>query len=213
MNVLRRYNRSSGVQIIDKDGKRQIAGYAAVWYDGTARTEFEMGSVNGARIVERMFPSGIDLEGWDTLALHHHRREFVLGRRSAGTLALTIDRTGLHYLIDPPDAQYARDLMLSIDRGDIIGSSFGMHPEDYNKKIKADRSQSGLILFNVDKPLRILDVGPTPEPAYKATTAELRSLIPQFDELEADSKPTNTPEQTRRLVNDLLADELLGVGD
>src|SRR5262245_3958547 len=60
----------------------------------------------------------------DPLALVHHLPHLVLGRRSAGTLRLQEDAKGLAFEIDMPDTATARDLMVSVERGDVNGASF-----------------------------------------------------------------------------------------
>jgi HK97 family phage prohead protease len=52
----------------------------------------------------------------------------VLGRNKSGTLRLSVDGIGLRYEIDPPDTQAARDLIESLRRGDVSGSSFAFLP-------------------------------------------------------------------------------------
>ena len=61
----------------------------------------------------------------DVRALWNHNPDHVLGRTTANTLALTLDARGLAYVIDPPDTQMARDLIVSMRRKDVTGSSFG----------------------------------------------------------------------------------------
>ncbi|VEB57000.1 phage pro-head protease [Salmonella enterica subsp. enterica] len=61
----------------------------------------------------------------DVRALFNHDPNFILGRRSAGTLALTVDERGLRYDITAPETQTIRDLVLApMQRGDINQSSF-----------------------------------------------------------------------------------------
>jgi HK97 family phage prohead protease len=60
----------------------------------------------------------------DPLALVQHMPQLVLGRRSAGTLKLTEDARGLAFEIDVPDTTTARDLLVSVERGDVRGASF-----------------------------------------------------------------------------------------
>ncbi len=63
----------------------------------------------------------------DVRALINHDPTHILGRTRSGTLRLAQDSTGLAYEIDAPDRQDARDLMVSLERGDITQSSFGFY--------------------------------------------------------------------------------------
>lgn len=61
----------------------------------------------------------------DVRALYNHNTDAVLGRTASGTLRLSVDRDGLHFVDDLPDTidgQRAREL---VGRGDIDGCSFG----------------------------------------------------------------------------------------
>ncbi len=55
----------------------------------------------------------------DPLALVQHQPQLVLGRRSAGTLRLNEDAKGLAFEIDLPETSAARDLLVSVERGDV----------------------------------------------------------------------------------------------
>jgi len=102
----------------------------------------------------------------DVRALINHDRGQVLGRNKAQTLRLSEDARGLRCEIDVPDTQFARDLMVSMDRGDITQMSFGFDA------IVETWDESG------DKPLRTLvevglfDVSVVTYPAYEDTEAE-----------------------------------------
>lgn len=61
----------------------------------------------------------------DVRALINHDPSALLGRTRSGTLRLAKDTLGLHYEIDMPDRQDARDLLVSMERKDITQSSFG----------------------------------------------------------------------------------------
>lgn len=63
----------------------------------------------------------------DVRALINHEPMHILGRTRSGTLRLAADSTGLAYEIDAPDRQDARDLMVSMERGDVSQSSFGFY--------------------------------------------------------------------------------------
>jgi HK97 family phage prohead protease len=106
----------------------------------------------------------------DVRALFNHDPNFVLGRTLAGTLSLSEDDKGLAIEITPPDTQAARDLMTSMQRGDISQMSFGF-------RTKTDRwetidGEDVRTLVEVD----IFDVSPVTYPAYAETDAAVRSM-------------------------------------
>ena len=61
----------------------------------------------------------------DVRALWNHDPNFILGRTKSGTLELSVDDIGLAIRIKPPETQWAKDLRVSIERGDIDQMSFG----------------------------------------------------------------------------------------
>jgi HK97 family phage prohead protease len=60
----------------------------------------------------------------DVRALINHNPSALLGRTRSGTLRLSKDTEGLAYEVDMPDRSDARDLLVSMERGDITHSSF-----------------------------------------------------------------------------------------
>lgn len=169
-NNARRYTRK-GVPVgvgARADGKPVITGYAAVFYDpNDPGTEYEMWS----DVRERIMPGAFDraLREDDVRALFNHDDCFVLGRSTAGTLRLSVDAKGLRYEIDPPDTQCARDLMESLKRGDISGSSFMFRPLENVIR----ETDAGYIIERTQ--LKLFDVGPVAFPAYESATAGVRS--------------------------------------
>ena len=111
----------------------------------------------------------------DVRALFNHDPNFVLGRNKSGTLALSEDDKGLVYEITPPDTQIARDLLVSIERGDISGSSFGW----YTKKQEWSEEEKGGVTIIRRRILEaeLFDVSPVTYPAYEETDVSLRSSI------------------------------------
>jgi len=108
----------------------------------------------------------------DVRALWNHNPDCVLGRTSANTLTLTIDSRGLAYVIDPPDTTLANDLMVSMRRKDITGSSFGFICGRDQWTDNAD----GTITRRILEFQELLDISPVTYPAYDGTTAQARSL-------------------------------------
>src|SRR5262245_50574422 len=128
---------------------RTISGYASVYYVGTAGSEFELWRSAGERGVERVLPGAFDralAEGDDVVALQNHNPDCVLGRVGAGTLALRGDGKGLAYDITPPDTQVARDLVTSIARGDVTGSSFAFTVDEQSFREARDGDGGMLVV-------------------------------------------------------------------
>lgn len=176
-----------------------ITGYASVFYrtDDPA-TEYEMWPADswGPRVVERIMPGAFSraLKEDDVRGLFNHRSDVVLGRSAAGTLRLSVDSVGLRYEIDPPDTQAARDLIQSLRRGDITGSSFAFFPRD-SKYV--DRSENNKVVETVIErhDVSLLDVGPVTFPAYPGATSGVRS--------EGDREPVRRELDRRRAARDL----------
>ena len=163
-----RYVRAHGGGTKRRDGEEIIEGIAAVYYDGTPRTEFALGD----HLVERIMPGAFDevLKGsGDVLALFNHDRNLLLGRESSGTLEIRSINEGLAYRIVPGSTTVAHDVLEHIARRDVTGSSFSFRPvketwtEDRARKIDVVEVQE----------VELFDVGPVTMPAYSATNAEI----------------------------------------
>lgn len=154
------------------DGGKKIAGYAAI---------FSSLSENLGGFREKIAPGAFKdsiANGDDVRALIDHNPSLVLGRTKAGTLRLGEDSRGLHYEVDPPDTQYARDLAESLRRGDIDQSSFGFQTIE-DEWGKDEKGQPIRTLTAV----RLFDVSVVTFPAYTATSVGLRALgIENVDE-------------------------------
>lgn len=146
--------------------ERKIAGLAAVYYDGTEATEYELW--DGAR--ERIMPGAFDraIAEDDVRGLFNHNPDYLLAR-TPKTLTLTSIDAGLQYAMQPADTQMARDVMVNLDAGNLTGSSFAFEITDEAWR-KEDDVEIREILGT-----RLYDVGPVTYPAYEATTAGLRS--------------------------------------
>jgi HK97 family phage prohead protease len=112
----------------------------------------------------------------DIRALWNHDSRYVLGRNKAGTLALRETLDALEVVIDPPDVKWARDLVTSIQRGDVSGMSFSFNciEDDWN-------TENGITVRTLKK-VRLIDVSPATFPAYVTTDVSTRSLEAIFQE-------------------------------
>ena len=112
------------------------------------------------------------LKNSDVRALYNHSSDILpLGRQSAGTLELTNRRNGVDAKIYPPDTQFARDLAISIERGDISEMSFGFTvAEDRWDRV------DGADIRTIIEIREIFDISTVPFAAYSDTKVALRSL-------------------------------------
>jgi HK97 family phage prohead protease len=149
------------------DGKSpMMRGHAAVFNELS-------GDLGGFReqIIPGAFAEAIEAD--DVRALINHDSNFVLGRNRAGTLAMREDARGLAVEITPPDTAFARDLIVSMERGDVTQMSFAFrirpNGEDWAK------NDDGVWVRSV-KRVRLYDVSVVTYPAYTQTDVAMRSL-------------------------------------
>jgi len=148
------------------EGARTLRGHAAVFNQlsedlGGFREQIQPGA----------FAEAIEKD--DVRALFNHSADFVLGRNLAKTLRLSEDARGLAIEIDLPDTQVARDLSVSIERGDVSQMSFGFSVRPGGQDFA--KNDSGLMIRTL-KRLRLYDVSPVTFPAYPQTDVALRAL-------------------------------------
>lgn len=107
----------------------------------------------------------------DVVALINHAPNLVLARTRSGTLQLREDPRGLHAWIDAADTTYARDLRVSVDRGDIDSMSFGFTV----KHDKWTQDTDGQVIRTITEIGELLDVSIVTFPAYPQT--DVRSAV------------------------------------
>jgi hypothetical protein len=150
-------------------GNNSIMGYAAVW---NVDSEDLGGFIEQIR--RGAFADDIRNNA-DIACLFNHDCNFVLGRVRNKTLKLVEDGYGLLFECALPDTTIARDLRISIARGDVNGCSFAFQcVEDQWSKDGTRREVLSL---------HCRDVGPVVTPAYPATSTWARSLD-KSDEVE-----------------------------
>jgi hypothetical protein len=164
----------------------------------------------------------------DVRALFNHNASYILGRNKAGTLILAEDEKGLAIEIDPPDTQYARDLMVSIGRKDITQMSFsfridgkkGEQWEVDGKEVEPAVAYDSMwdgkkhnIVRHVIK-ARLYDVSPVTYPAYPQTDVKVRSLV-EKEGIDYDSIPDNDAEEkeAREIINRNTKPDLQGASN
>ena len=176
------------LRVVREEGKKPvIRGHAAVF---NALSE----DLGGFRelIAPGAFKNAIPRD--DVRALFNHDSNLILGRSRPGqanTLRMVEDDTGLAIEIDPPDTQYARDLMVSMERGDITQMSFGFSVTKGGQKW--EENSDGTHKRTLTE-VRLYDVSPVTFPAYPQTDVALRNLT----EFKTETKATEVPAAPRR---------------
>lgn len=154
------------LRINNLEEKRYIEGHAAV-FDSWSET---LGGIFPFKEKVRKGAFSQTIEKDDIRALFNHDPNYVLGRNKAGTLELKEDERGLYVRIIPPDTQAARDLITSIERGDINQMSFGFMVEEE----KWD-TVDGVDVRELRR-VRLFDVSPVTFPAYPSTDVGVRAM-------------------------------------
>lgn len=175
------------IRVAGDGKKRMLVGYAAVFNSVTDIGWFREQIAPGA------FADAVKED--DVRGLFNHDSNLILGRNKAGTLSLKEDRKGLYFEIDVPDTQVGRDVLTSVERGDVSGCSFAFmtlaDEWDYSNEDSPLRTL---------KKVRLFDVGPVVYPAYADTSVAARSLeAARSREVENDppeaSETEGKPEQ------------------
>jgi HK97 family phage prohead protease len=167
--------RAYGECRVDLSEDRKIRGYALV---------FNKPSVDLGGFREVILPEAVDRtlrEGLDVRALVDHDTAKVLGRNKAGTLVMKKTSTGLQVQIDPPQTSYARDILESVNRGDVSGMSFAFRviTDDWHE-------EDGMPMREVHD-MRISEVSVVTFPAYPDTSVSLRALRQYEEQRRAES--------------------------
>jgi len=166
----RRVVSASRLRTEDQDGRpARIVGYAAV---------FNSRSVDLGGFVEVIDEGAFGpalAKNPDVRALVNHDANQVLGRTKSGTLRVSADSVGLRIVAELPDTQAARDLIASMDRGDIDQMSFAFDLAAAD----GDRWESrgdGSYIRHIVKVGNLYDVSVVTYPAYPDTSVALRKL-------------------------------------
>lgn len=166
-------------------GGRQLEGYAVIWNSPSLLLPSQGGQFR--EYVKPYAFTGSLASKVEVRALINYDPCMILGRLSNLTLRLEQDGKGLRFSIDLPDTSYARDLAVSIARGDIDGCSFGF------RNAKDSWRYDGKTPVRDVISAEIFDVSIVTIPAYPKTEVALRRLK------EFTSKPRTLSRQEARL--------------
>lgn len=157
------------------DGSKQVSGYAIV---------FNSPSVDLGGFTEICDPRMLTRtlrESPDVLILRDHRTEMLLGRTTAGTLALTVDSTGLRFAVTLPKTSIGDDTAENVRLRNLTGCSFGFNTVSDKWTVAQDGSALRTLL-DVD----LFEISITSFPAYTETSVEARSRAAQMRKRDDD---------------------------
>ena len=180
MNIERRYIPAEELRVEGEGENRSLSWFPAV-FDSLSE------DLGGFREVIKPRAFTKTTQEQDIRALWNHDPNYVLGRNKAQptpTLDLHVNRHGLRASVTPPDTQWARDLMVSIDRGDVNAGSFGFQVLKDNWRQDHD---TGEVIRELQE-VRLFDVSVVTYPAYPATEgvalrAALRGTGVELDDI------------------------------
>lgn len=138
-----------------------ISGYAVVW-GAESRSLHERGKTFTEVIAKDAFG---DLSDVRLLSQHDHKA--ILARTTSGTLELKSDDRGLWFSAKLPDTSIGRDTQELLKRGDLSSMSFGF------QATKEVWSKNNTLRTVTDA--RIHEISVVTDPAYMATTANIRN--------------------------------------
>jgi len=134
----------------------------------------------------------------DIRALFNHDPNYVLGRNMSGTLRIMEDDKGLRFELDPPDTSFAKDLQVSMSRGDISQCSFGFRVAEDGDAWR--KEPDGSYLRSILKVDRLFDVSPVTYPAYASTSCAVRSLVQLKETEENEAKAAFVKAEEERMA-------------
>jgi HK97 family phage prohead protease len=109
-------------------------------------------------------------ENPDVLALRDHRSELLIGRTIAGTLQLSLDSTGMRFLINLPKTATGDDTAENVRLGNLSGCSFGFCTIS-DSWSEDDKGKPVRTLLDID----LFEISVTSFPAYSATSVATRN--------------------------------------
>ena len=123
-------------------------------------------------------PGSVTLEP-DLRMLFDHQTSMVIGRSSAGTLDAMDDGSGITATGYPPDTQWARDLRVSMERGDINQMSFrfvALEDDITWVPSETEAADGGYVLRTVSR-AKVSELSVVAMPAYPQTIALARASV------------------------------------
>jgi HK97 family phage prohead protease len=160
------------------------------------------------RFREQIDPHALDKADLsNVVALFNHDQSQVLGRTGVN-LDLSVDETGLRYVLTPPNTSLGKDLVENVRAGIISQSSFAFTIPDNSDAQKWTRDGDADAPYNrlIRSIDHIYDVSPVTTPAYPDTEVKVGSR--SLDAIKALDTPPEWQEQRQKLLKKSLLEGL-----
>jgi len=200
-----------------QDGMPTLHGTGAVYGEWTEiNSRFEGHFME--RFADGSFSKTIREQRDRIRCLFHHGQDPFIGVKPLGTITDLSERgRGVEYDVALFDADYVRSLIPGLEAGQY-GSSFRfgiVKKEDERKRVSNEKG----LLERTIREASMRELGPTPFPAYAATTAGLRSITDEFvlakfpaEDLAAEASRRNEePDLVSEML--MLAQRFVASGD
>ena len=153
---------NAAFKVREAENGRRIEGYFSVFGE-----EYELWPGATESIDPHAFDGALDD---DIRCLIDHDTRLVIGRTTAGTLALRVDEHGLFGsdIINEKDTD-ATNVYARVERGDVSQCSFGFDILDEETEVHED----GTVHYTIKK-VKLYEVSVVTFPAYKDTGVEAR---------------------------------------
>ena len=187
-------HRAYDMMDVKVDKTQRIIEGRAVVYNSMSN---ELRTSTGDKFREIIQPGALtdSLASNDILAYKEHNPAMLLGRKSAGTLMLEDRNDGLYVRINVPDTSYGQDTLVSAERGDLKGFSFG-----FNSPKTKSYSRSGEKIREISS-LNLREVSIVSNPAYNETTL---SVVRSEDFVEETKEETKEPTERSVVIDEAL---------
>jgi len=155
----------------DKEGKREIEGYALEWE--TLSEELGWWFTYREKFRKGAFRDYLKDKDTDTKLLLNHDTTKVLARSKYSTIEFKEDNTGLWFKADLPDNTIGKDTVESVKRRDIDGVSVGfiMRKQEWDE---TDEENVVRTVITADLP----EISLTAWPAYSSSSVDTRENDP-----------------------------------
>ena len=144
------------------------------------------------------------IERSDIKALFNHNKDLGVLARSKngkGTLKLELDERGLKYTFDAPSTRLGDEILESIKRGDLQGSSFAFRIAQGGQTL---RKEDNNYIREITKIELLDDISIVVDPAYEQTSVSVRDFSEFIeDELNKEKEELLKKEELDNYYKDL----------